>query len=105
MPESSFSVLAAEPSLHTQVNFVLNPKPYYADPLESIFEHLAVERNLDRMFSLEDVGITENTLSSNDYQKIQELKNSISFQDGSYNINISRNEEKVNLVPLTIRFL
>ena len=47
IPECSFSVLAVEHSLHTQVNFVLNTKPYYADPLESVFEKLAVERNLD----------------------------------------------------------
>ena len=50
------------------------------------------------MFSIEAVGITENTLSSYDYQKIQEFKNSISFQDGSYNISIPWDEEKVNLV-------
>ena len=79
MLESSFSALASEPSLHTQVNSVLNPKPYYADLLEIVFEDQAVERNLDCMFFLEAVGITENTLSSDDYQKIQEFKNSISF--------------------------
>ena len=64
MPEYSFTELAEEPSFHTQVDFVLNPKPYYANSLESVFEDPAVERNLDRMFSLEAVGITENTLSS-----------------------------------------
>ena len=79
MLESSFSALASEPSLHTQVNSVLNPKPYYADSLEIVFENQPVERNLDCMFFLETVGTTENTLSSNDYQKIQELKNFISF--------------------------
>ena len=69
-----------------------------ADPLESVFEDQGIKRNLDRMFSLEAVGITENTLSSYDYQKIQEFKNFISFQDGSHYINIPRDEEKVNLV-------
>ena len=66
MPKCSFSALTVESSLHTQVNFVLNPKPNYADTLESVFEHPAVERNLDHMFSLEAVGNTENTLSSYD---------------------------------------
>ena len=70
MPDCSFSALATEPSLHTQVNFVLNPKPYNADSLESIFEDPAVERNLDCLFSLKAVRITENTLSSYDYQKL-----------------------------------
>ena len=50
MPECSFSVLAAEPSPHTQVNFVLNPKPSCTDPLESVFEDPAVERILDCIF-------------------------------------------------------
>ena len=58
MPECSFSSLTAEPSLHTQVNFVLNPKLYYADPLESV---LKTQRSKE---TLEAVGITENTLSS-----------------------------------------
>ena len=100
MSKCRFSALAAEPSLHTQVNFVLNSKPYYADPLENVFEDPAVERNLDRMFSLEVVGITENTLSSYDYLKIQEFENSISFQDGSCYINIPWDEEKANFGPL-----
>ena len=46
MLECSFSALAVEPSLHTQVNFVLNPKHYYADPLASIFEGPSVKRVL-----------------------------------------------------------
>ena len=66
MPEYSFSTLVAESSLHTQVNFALNPKSYYADPLESVFEDLVCEKNLDRMFSFEALRITENTLSSYD---------------------------------------
>ena len=88
-----------EPYLHTQGNFALNPKPDYVDPVESVFEDPVVKRNLDRIFSLEAVGITENTLSAYDYQKIQEFKNPISFQGGSYYINIHWDEEKVNLVP------
>ena len=88
MLKCNFSALAAEPTLHTQMNFVLNLKSYYADSLESVFEDLAVEKNIDRMFYVEAVWITKNTLSSYDYQKIQEFKNSISFQDRSYNINI-----------------
>ena len=88
IPECSFRAFDTEPSLHTQVNFVLNPKPHYADPLESVFEDPVVERNIDRMFSFEAVGITENNLNSYVYQKIQEFKNSISFQGISYYINM-----------------
>ena len=99
MPECNFSILASEPSPPTRVNFVLKPKPFYVDPLKSVFEDPAIERNLHRMFSREAVEITENTLSSYDYQKIQEFKNSISFQDGFHYINIPWDEKKVNLVP------
>ena len=62
------------------MNFVLNPKPYYVDPLESVFEDPVVERNFDCLFSLEAIGITENTLSSYDYKKIQEFKIPLPFR-------------------------
>ena len=44
MAECSFSALVAESSLPTQLNFVLKPKPYYADPLKSVFEEPAAEK-------------------------------------------------------------
>ena len=48
VPENNFSTVIAayKASNNTWVNFVLNPKPFYADPFKNIFECSSVERNV-----------------------------------------------------------
>ena len=88
--------MIAEPSLYTQVNFVLNPKPYYADPLEIIFEDPAVERNHDRMFSLEAPMIT---------RKSRSLKNLFPFRMNLIILRSVGMREKWIWPLLSMRFL
>ena len=75
-PECSFSVVLTE---KTFVNFVLHPKETYADPLESIFEDIWVERKVDGLFSVDSLGISEDALSDYDQSKIKTFKDSNLF--------------------------
>ena len=85
----------------THVNFVMNPKQSYFDPLAEIFNESNVERNIDKMFSCESLGIREDLEMENDYDraKIKEFEESIEFKDGAYNVKLPWHEEKIKTVP------
>ena len=60
----------------THVNFVMNPKSSYPDPLQCVFPESSVERNLDMMFQTEGLGIDskENAITDYDSVKIKESR-------------------------------
>ena len=84
----------------TYVNFVLEPKHSYFDPLSQVFEESLVEQNIDKMFSLESIGIAD-TESFSNYDKIkcQEFENSIEYKDNCYHVKLPWHEDKVREVP------
>ena len=87
--------VVVENSLYsTYINFVLEPKHTYFDPLQNSFPESSVERGLEKMFSLESVGCSENKVESSDYDnaKIDEFKKGITFQDNKYNVGLVWNE-------------
>ena len=84
----------------THVNFVMNPKSSYPDPLQCLFP----ERNLDMMFQTEGLGIDskENAITDYDSVKIKDFEDSIKFEDGHYNVKLPWHEDVLEKVPSTI---
>ena len=74
------------------VNFVMNPIKTNFDPLGGVITDSLVEHNLDRMFNVESLGITEES-SDYDKEKIAEFTETIRFDNGKYNIEIPWTEK------------
>ena len=85
----------------THVNFVMNPKSSYPDPLQCLFPESSVERNLDMMFQTEGLGIDskENAITDYDSVKIKDFEDSIKFEDGYYNVKLPWHEDVLEKVP------
>lgn len=80
------------------VNFFLDPKLRYSDPIADVIES-NVEGNLDKIFSLESIGIDENeTMCESDEMIVQDFESNIKFIDGHYNVKLPWND-KVKDVP------
>jgi len=73
------------------VNYVLNPVPTDFDPIGSVATDSLVDKQLDRMFSSETLGLPSE-ISSYDEQKIDEFKSNINFKDGKYHVNLPWND-------------
>ena len=74
----------------THVNWVVNPRHSYEDLLETFFDESNVERGVDKMFSLESLGINEAVDSVSDYddQKMSEFKQEIELIDNSWHVKL-----------------
>ena len=85
----------------TYVNFVLEPKQTYFDPLLEFFEESQVERNIEKMFSCASIGISEQKESISDYDitKIKQFEDSIEFRDGAYYVKLPWHD-LIESVPL-----
>ena len=85
----------------THVNFVMNPKSSYPDPLQRLFPESSVGRNLDMMFQTEGLGIDskENAITDYDSVKIKDFEDSIEFEDGHYNVKLPWHEDVLEKVP------
>ena len=70
------------------VNFVLNPLPTHFDPIGSVVAESLVEPNLDKLFSLESIGIRENS-SSYDEEQISKFNSNITLVNGKYNVELA----------------
>ena len=57
---------------------MLDPKSDYFDLFDS-FTESSLERSVDKIFSLETLGIIEDSVSDYDRDKIASFRNSISF--------------------------
>ena len=78
--------------VETSVNFVLEPAKSYFDPIDSVISDSMVEGKLENMFDVESLGILEST-SSYDEQKIKEFNDGISFESGSYHVELPWHEK------------
>jgi len=79
------------------VNFAVDPIKTNFDPIGSVLDDSSVEDRLDRLFSVESLGITE-TSCSYDQQMIDQFTKNIVFKDGKYGVNLPWNE-KISEVP------
>ena len=60
----------------TNIYLMLEPKSKYLDPLDCFVES-TVERTAEKIFSLETMGIKENSVSDYDHNKIDSFHSSI----------------------------
>ena len=76
------------------VNFVLNPVRCYFDPLGAVISEGNVEEGLDRLFSIESLGISDEA-GDYDQQQIAKFNAGITFADNHYNVVLPWND-KIN---------
>ena len=69
------------------VNYALEPPASQFDPLREIFPCADVEYGLDNFYDLESIGIKEEG-SSYELEQVQNLSDSISFQNGHYYVHL-----------------
>lgn len=81
------------------VNFILNPIKENFDPLEDFFDGSHVEHGLDRLYKLESIGINEDDGEGYSEAQIIKFKESISFKDGHYYVELPWIEDKIKQVP------
>jgi len=76
-----------ESSNNSVINYVLNPVPTSFDPVGSVARDSLVDAQLDKMFSLESIGLS-NDGSDYDLLKINEFESSIELKDGHYHVDL-----------------
>ena len=68
--ESNYSTIVSKVTCPTtHINFVLEPKYFYDDPTDCLFEESLVERGVDRMFNIDSLGIDASLDDVSDYDK------------------------------------
>ena len=78
----------------THIYFVLEPKSRYLDDL-----YCLSESSVEKIFSLETMGIKGNSVSDYDCVKIDSFRSSITFREGCYFIDLPWIEDKLVEVP------
>ena len=69
-----------------KINFCLNPKSSYEDPISEIFNECDVERKIDNFLNLYD--LENNSESTYDADQIKLFEESIQFKNGSYYVKL-----------------
>jgi len=91
----------SESQFYSIVNFALSPAQTCFDPVGPVIEDSLVEEKLDRMFSLDSLGISEE-ISDYDQLKIEEFNEGIELKNGFYHVKLPWNENIPN-VPSNFR--
>ena len=73
------------------VNFILNPIKTNFDPLGGVMSDSQVEHNLDKMFNIESLGITEESSSYDEFH-INKFNENVSFTEGKYHVKLPWND-------------
>lgn len=81
---------------NTLLGFVLNPIKTYFDPIDSVLSDSQVDGNLDRMFSVESLGIHEDSRDVDD-DHLRAFESEIEFKDGKYQVSLPWNENISNV--------
>ena len=81
----------------------MNPIKSYSDPFAEIFDESQVERNLEKMFDVDSLGISpeEQSVRDDDKRKSKECKNSI--KDNAFHIKLPWHADKIKFVPYSHR--
>ena len=81
------------------VNFMVAPVGTNFDPIGPVISDSMVEKNLDRMFSLENIAINENCdISNYDSDMLQKFEDGISVDNNKYCVKLVWND-KIKKVP------
>ena len=88
----------SESAYKHSINFVMEPKPSYFSAVGQIFPDSSVEQGLEHMFSVESLGISEDS-SSYDDDQVSRFQDSIELRDGSYYVELPWKQDLINKVP------
>lgn len=84
----------------TYVNFVLHPQNTYVDVLENVFAETNVERNIDKLYNLEQLGISDSEKSNTyDEKMVEKFSESVVFKNGSYYVEMPWKADVIKNVP------
>ena len=102
LPETRGSAVTVESETSnscssTLINFLTNPVGVNFDPIGNIVSNSFVEPNLDKLFSLETLGISEN-YSISDLDFVSEFEKNLKHTGERYYVKIPWYEEKLNYV-------
>ena len=86
-------------TLATLVNHIMDPTPTYFDPLIHTHIEADIELGLERLYSLESMGIHGAELGTLDEQKLTSFRDSIEFRDGHYYVSLPWHEDLLEQVP------
>ena len=85
--------------VHVQiVNAVLQPERNYFDPINDVVSDSSVEGNLDYLFNMESIGITDDDVSDFDRNQIEKFRDGIELVDGKYFVALPWYPDKVSRV-------
>ena len=73
------------------VNFVMNPSKTFFDPIGPVISDGLVEDRLDKMFSVESLGIKEK-FSDYDQEQLDKFNREVSFSNGKYYVALPWND-------------
>ena len=99
--ESNFNTIISKVTCPTtHINFVLEPKYYYDDPTDCLFEDSLVERGVDRMFNIDSLGIDASLDDVSDYDKsmIDQFEKGIEVRSNQIFVDLVW-KDNVNKVP------
>ena len=77
----------------------MNPSSSYFDPLKYTHSDSDLDLGLERLYSLESLGLKDTELGSVDQEKIAQFSNSIIFKDGKYMVDLPWYEDVLEQVP------
>lgn len=85
----------------TLVNFVLDPTCKYFDPLGLVLTDSEVEHGLEKLFSLESIGLSDlnQELCHFDKSEIAKFEKGIVLKDKSYYVSLPWYSDQIDLVP------
>ena len=78
------------------VNSVMSPKKSYFDPVGDVVKDSDIESNLDQMFRVESLGITDDSVSDFDSQQINKFREGISLVNGKYHVILPWYPDKIS---------
>ena len=74
------------------INFGLNPEPFQPDVISSVIADSEVEGKLSRMFQVESIGLSDESVCEADARKVDQFASSIQPKDGKYHVPLLWNE-------------
>lgn len=78
------------------VNFIMNPNKTNFDPLGGVVSDSFVEHNLDKMFKVDSLGITEDS-SNYDETFIAKFNEDVKLKNGKYHVKLPWNDKIENV--------
>lgn len=92
------SIERTDCNLQTVVNHVMEPQPSYFDPLSAVLPDSDVERGLERMFSMESIGLESGLNTDAKTLAYEKFVKGVSFLDGHYQVELPWNDD-ISFVP------